>query len=187
MARDEFDRDPRDLAVIDQVGVADPLVGQLIGALAETLHSPLPWRLYRDGLLTALIIRILKQHSSMSTQIAPAQVRGGLAAWQLRRVVDYMVANVTQDLGAAELLGLTGLSRAQFFRAFRQSTGQTPGGYLLALRLDRARRLLQTPAKSISDVAHAVGFRDAEALARAFKRNTGLSPAAWRRQCHENG
>jgi AraC family transcriptional regulator len=187
LARDEFDRDPRDLTVIDQVGVLDPLVVQLVGALAETLRSPLPWRLYREGLLTALMIRILTQHSSMGAQDAPAQARGGLAGWQLRRVVDYMMAHLTEDLGAAELLGLTGLSRAQFFRAFRQSTGQTPGGYLLALRLDRARHLLQMPAGTVGDVARAVGFRDAESFARAFKRATGLSPAAWRQHCRRQG
>jgi AraC family transcriptional regulator len=183
MARDEFDRDPRDLTLIDRVGVPDVLIAQLIDALTETLGSTLPSRLYSESLLTALIIRLLTQHSLMNTTGAGAPTRGGLASWQLRRVVDYMMANLAQDVGATELLGLTGLSRAQFFRAFRQSTGQTPGDYMLSLRLDRARHLLQMPASMVGDVARSVGFRDAESFARAFKRATGLSPASWRHQC----
>ena len=181
LASEEFDRAPRDLAVIDQVGVLDPLVVQLIEALGETFRSALPGRLYQDGLLTALIIRVLLRHSSMSTPDPAARARGGLAGWQLRRVVDYMAAHLAEDIGATELLRLVGLSRAQFFRAFRQSTGQTPGRYLLSLRLERARHILAAPAGTVHDVARAVGFRDAEAFTRAFKRSAGLSPAAWRR------
>jgi AraC family transcriptional regulator len=187
MAREEFDRDPRDLAVMDQVGVSDPLVVQLIQALAEVLRAAPPGRLYQESLLTALIIRILLRHSSMSAPRATTQARGGLAGWQLRRVLDYMAAHLAQDVGASELLGLVGLSRAQFFRAFRQSTGQTPGNYLAALRMQRARHLLAAPGGRIEEVARSVGFHDADSFARAFKRSAGLSPAAWRRNHRRPG
>lgn len=182
IAREEFDRDPSDLTVIDQIGVLDPLVVQLIETLAETFRSALPTRLYQESLLTALIIRVLVQHSSMSTPPTPARARGGLAGWQLRRVVDYMAAHLAEDIGVNELLGLVSLSRAQFFRAFRQSTGQTPGRYLLSLRLERARHLLGASACTIDDVARSVGFRDANSFTHAFRHSAGLSPAAWRRR-----
>ena len=180
--REEFDRDPSNLAVIDQVGVLDPLIVQLVETLSETFRSTLPGRLYQESLLTALIIRILVRHSSISTPPRPAHARGGLAGWQLRRVVEYMAAHLAQDVGAIELLALVGLSRAQFFRAFRQSTGQTPGRYLLSLRLERARHLLAMPDSTVHDVARSVGFRNADSFTHAFKRSTGLSPAAWRRR-----
>lgn len=182
MVREEFDRDPSNLALVDQVGVLDPFIVQLVETLAETFRSALPGRLYQESLLTALIIRILVRHSSMSTLRAPARARGGLAGWQLRRVVDYMAAHLAQDVGAVELLELVGLSRAQFFRAFRQSTGHTPGRYLLLLRLERARHLLAAPAGTVDDIARSVGFRNANSFTHAFKRSTGLSPAAWRRR-----
>lgn len=181
IAREEFDRDPRDLAVLDRVGVPDPLIAQLVDALAETVRSALPGRLYRESLLTALIVRVLLRHSSMGELPMPARARGGLAGWQLRRIVEFMAAHLAQDIGAAELVHLVGLSRAQIFRAFRQSTGQTPGRYLLALRMERARRLLTEPAGTVHVVARSVGFGDADLFTRAFRRSTGLSPAAWRR------
>jgi AraC family transcriptional regulator len=182
MAREEFDRDTHDLTVMDEVGVADPLIAHLIAALADNMRSAPPGRLYNESLVTALIARVLLQHSSMGKPAAPAWARGGLTGWQLRRVVDFMAAHLAEDIGAAELVTLIGLSRAHFFRAFRQSTGQTPGAYLLALRMERARRLLTTPSVTVKDVARAVGFGDVDAFARAFKRFAGLSPAAWRRR-----
>jgi AraC family transcriptional regulator len=182
MAREEFDRDPRDLTIMDRVGVPDPLIAQLIVTLAENMRSALTSRLYREGLLTALVGRILLQYSSMSQPATPGRARGGLAGWQLRRVVDFMAAHLANDIGAAEFFGLVGLSRAQFFRAFRQSTGQTPSHYLVGLRMERARHLLAAPSATLIDVARSVGFRDADSFTRAFKRCTGLSPAAWRRR-----
>lgn len=181
MARDEFDRDPRDLAVADRVGVIDPLIPQLIETLAESLRMARPGRLYQEGLLTTLIIRILQRHSTMGEARVPGQMRGGLAGWQLRRIIDYMAAHLAEDVGAAELLGLVGLSRAQFFRAFQQSTGLTPGRYLLSLRVERARQLLAAPGGSVEEVARAVGFSDPDSFTRAFRRTAGLTPGAWRR------
>ena len=181
IAREEFDRDPRDLTVMDQVGVADPLIAQLVETLAGTVRSALPERLYQESLLTALIIRVLLQHSSMGDLPTPARAQGGLAGWQLRRIVDFMAANLAGDIGAAEFVQLVGLSRAQIFRAFRQSTGRTPGRYLLDLRMEQARHLLAEPSGTVDGVARAVGFGDADSFTRAFKRSVGLSPAAWRR------
>jgi AraC family transcriptional regulator len=187
IAREEFDRDPRDLTVLDQVGIDDPLMAQLITTLAETMRSSAPSRLYSESLLTALIIRVLTQHSSMRTPAAPVAARGGLAGWQLRRVLDFMAAHLAKDVGAAELTGLIGLSRAQFFRAFRQSTGQTPGRYLLALRMERARHLLMEQNGSLETVARLVGFADVDAFTRAFRRCEGVTPGAWRRQRFQHG
>ncbi len=181
VAREEFDRDPCDLTVIDRVGVADPLIAELIAALSGNMRSALPSRLYSESLVTALIVRVLLHHSSMGKPAPPASARGGLTGWQLRRVVDFMAAHLAEDVGAAELVDLIGMSRAHFFRAFRQSTRQTPGGYLLALRMERARHLLEAPALTVEDVARSVGFGSVDAFTRAFKRFVGVSPADWRR------
>jgi AraC family transcriptional regulator len=182
VAREELDRDAHDLTVMDRVGVPDPLITQLIAAVAENMRSALPARLYNESLLTSLFIRLLLQYSSMSKPAAPEHARGGLAGWQLRRIVDFMAAHLAEDVGAAELVGLVGLSRAQLFRAFRQSTGQTPGRYLLALRIERARHLLTSPAGTVDHVSRSVGFSDVDSFTRAFKRYSGVTPAAWRRR-----
>jgi AraC-like DNA-binding protein len=48
--------------------------------------------------------------------------------------------------------------------------------------MERARHLLSAPSATIEDVARAVGFSNVDSFIKAFKRSSGLSPAAWRRR-----
>ena len=112
----------------------------------------------------------------------PAEIgRGGLPGWRLRRVVDFMTENLGRDIGIEELVSRCGLSRAQFFRAFRQSTGQTPHRYLVGLRLDRAKMLLETEDLSVGEVTRAVGMGANAGFARLFQQRFGAQPARYRR------
>jgi AraC family transcriptional regulator len=69
-----------------------------------------------------------------------------------------------------------GLSPAHFARAFKESLGRPPHQYLLALRLERARRLLETTNASLSEIAQRAGFADQAHFTRLFKRAFGVTP-----------
>ncbi|MGF1632763.1 MAG: AraC family transcriptional regulator [Phycisphaerae bacterium] len=71
-------------------------------------------------------------------------------------------------------------SRSAFSHRFRRLTGQTPAAYARQLRLQAARRLLQTTDAPLKSVAGRCGFADANHLCKAFARTYGTSPAAWR-------
>ena len=113
--------------------------------------------------------------------LPPDPSRGGLPGWRLRRVVDFMTEHLARDIDVDELVTRCGLSRAQFFRAFRQSTGQTPHRYLVGLRLDRARILLETTSLSIADVSRSVGMGSNAGFARLFHDRFGDQPSRYRR------
>jgi len=110
----------------------------------------------------------------------PAQ--GGLAPWQLRRVTDHLRGTISGDVTLDELAALVGLSTFHFARMFKHSAGVPPHAYLRALRADRARELLATTDLSIVEIALEVGYESSQALARAFRRDIGVSPSAFRRQ-----
>ena len=112
---------------------------------------------------------------------APDIGRGGLPGWRLRRVIDFMTENLGRDIDVDELVSRCGLSRAQFFRAFRQSTGQTPHRYLVGLRLDQARDLLESSNMPVADVARAVGMGSNAGFARLFRQRFGDQPSRYRR------
>lgn len=114
----------------------DGLLASLLAALQQISQSRGAG--YADDLARDLAGRLIARPSS--TPSGGGIASGGLAPWRLRRVTDYMAAHLDEDIALADLTALTGLSRAQFFRAFRQSTGQTPRRYLARLRLDAARR-----------------------------------------------
>lgn len=68
-----------------------------------------------------------------AVSIEPDFRKGGMAGWRLTRVIEHMQADVSRKLAVSDLIETSGLSRAQFFRAFKQSTGLTPRRYLAAL------------------------------------------------------
>ncbi len=183
LAREEFDREPAELALLDRVGVADPLVAELMLALGREAAAPSRRGLYRDSLVAMLGITVLERYALPRAGGRPAAARerasGGLAGWQLRRVVECMAAGVERDVGLDELVALTGLSRAQFFRAFRRSTGSTPARHMLDLRMRHAGTLLLA-GRGIGEVAQVLGYASRSHFAAAFQRVTGASPSAWR-------
>ena len=91
-----------------------------------------------------------------------------------------MTTHALSDLGLDELVHITGLSRAQFFRAFRNSTGQTPARRMLQLRMQHAARLLEQ-GQTINHVAGLLGYSSGSHFAAAFRRYNGANPSEWRR------
>jgi AraC family transcriptional regulator len=109
--------------------------------------------------------------------------RGGLSAESLRRVQDYIHSNLPATITLVELSRVAGLSRRHFLRAFRESVGDTPLGYVRTLRIEEAKRRLSQGSQSITEVALDCGFSHAQHFATAFRRATGLTPSAFHRVC----
>jgi transcriptional regulator GlxA family with amidase domain len=92
-----------------------------------------------------------------------------------------MLDCLADDVDAASLAELCGLSVDQFNKAFKAATGIPPHRWLLRERVGRARELLVRSDLSISDIAACCGFADQSHLTRVFKNHIGASPGAWRR------
>jgi AraC family transcriptional regulator len=117
--------------------------------------------------------------------VAPAvpDVRlGGLAPWRISRLQAFVEEHLSQSIHIADLSGAVGLSVPHFARAFGRSFGEPPHLYVIQRRLDRARRLMLTSDMALSELAVACGFNDQAHFCRLFRRHTGRTPAAWRRE-----
>ena len=75
-----------------------------------------------------------------------------------------------------------GLTRRTFTRRFRAATGHLPMDYVHAVRVEKAKRIIEQDAGGIDDVAYQVGYEDPTFFRRLFKREVGLTPAAYRRK-----
>jgi AraC-like DNA-binding protein len=105
----------------------------------------------------------------------------GLAPWQAKRVRAFIDANLDQTLTVQQLADVARLSVSYFFRAFRGSFGTPPHAYIVQCRVERAQACLKSSNEPIAQVALLCGFCDQAHFSRAFARQTGVPPAAWRR------
>ena len=89
--------------------------------------------------------------------------------------------HLADDLTVESLARRAAMSPRTFARTFRAETGTTPAAYVEALRVEAARRLLETTDLTVAAVAAAAGLRHAETLHRAFRRRLGTTPDMYRR------
>ena len=95
--------------------------------------------------------------------------------------LDWAIQQLDQPLSIADLAEHAHLSPRQFSRRFRELTGTTPHQWLLAQRIQLARRLLETTDLSVDRVADDAGFGSPAALRMHFQRAVHTSPLAYRR------
>ena len=88
--------------------------------------------------------------------------------------------HLDEDLGVEELAAHVGMSSRTFARVFRRETGTTPAAFVEELRVETARRLLETTDLTVAVVASRVGVKHAETLHRAFHRRLGTTPDRYR-------
>ena len=167
--------------LVGRVGFEDPSAARILELLSREVPNQEPSaRLFVDQAIDLLCIHLVRAHSSFAA-LALEAPRGGLADWQLRRVTQYMREHLAKEIGLDELAALVNLSRFHFCTAFRKATGQTPHNWLMILRIEEARRLLETPALAVTDVALAVGYQTPSSFAAAFRKLVGTTPSAYRR------
>jgi transcriptional regulator GlxA family with amidase domain len=99
----------------------------------------------------------------------------------------WMVEHLRQPLSVGALADRVAMSPRNFARLFAQEFGTTPGRYLMQLRVEAARRLLEQTDKSLMQVSSASGFRSADVMRRAFLRAVGTTPPRYRRHFQTPG
>jgi transcriptional regulator GlxA family with amidase domain len=98
----------------------------------------------------------------------------------LRELLAFVVEHPAAALDVPSLAGRVHMSVRHFTRLFRAETGSSPAVYVERIRVETARRLLETSERSVDEVARAAGFGTPEALRRAFARRLTLSPSEYR-------
>ncbi len=153
---------------------ADPLLAQLLRSLVEEIGNNQVDRLLADSLITAIAMRVAQRFSPL------AEHQPDLPSQRIRRVLEYIEANLDTELTLAELAGIACLSPCHFSRSFKDAVGFGPQRYTVQRRVERAKALLRLGEKSLAEVAAMLGFADQSHFTAAFRRETGTTPGRFR-------
>jgi len=172
--------DPAHLALSARAGFQDPLVVQIALALWRELEQPTPaGKLYAETAAQMLAVHLLRYYTPVGVDLKePSQ---GLTRHQMRRVNDFILAHLSQDLSLTDLARQAGFSPYHFARLFRQTTGESPHQFVLRQRIEHAQHLLKNADMPLAHVALESGFASQSHLTQVFKRHLGLTPAAYRK------
>ena len=138
--------------------------------------------LFVDSLARATALHLLRGPRSAPRSDATGAGSTGLSSSRLRRVADYIEAEIGGDLSLGALARRAALPEGTFARAFRSAYGTSPHRYVMTRRLDRAQSLLLSSDKSLAEIAMDTGFASQSHFTTAFGRLTGSTPAEYRRR-----
>lgn len=95
--------------------------------------------------------------------------------------LDYIDKNLSQQINLADLAAIANISGFHFHRIFKAVIGESPGDYILRLRMEKAAFKLQATNLLLAEIAEQVGYQSAQALSKAFKKHWGVSPSTYKR------
>ncbi|MFD2165384.1 transcriptional regulator FtrA [Thalassotalea euphylliae] len=100
----------------------------------------------------------------------------------MSEVLYFMEQHFAEKVTIAQLAGQLHMSDRTFLRHFKKATGTTPGEWLIHLRIEAAKHLLESTALSMDAVAEQVGLGTSMTLRHHFKQRVSISPMAYRKQ-----
>ncbi len=159
----------------------DPLVIQLLAALAGELDRTGPVnRPYTNTLVFQLSTHLVRRYSD-SVDLSIRQ--SGMQPSRLKKVVEFVMENLEQELGLAEMAQVAEISPYYFCREFKKTMSITPHQYVVKQRIDRAKALLQNSSMSITEIGAQLQFPTPSHFTATFRKMVGVTPSAFRPHC----
>lgn len=156
-----------------------PINGSLQDSLEKMLQLYSIARPYRDWQVSAVINQMLTYLLVSSVEDSGRNVA---MPKNLQFLIHYIESNYNQSLTLEDLSAFSGISRSHLSREFKKYTGYAPSEYIIQLRLDAARKLLGSTNMTAAAIALETGFHNINNFTKLFKKNTGMTPGAYRKQ-----
>lgn len=157
--------------------IVSPHIRAILFRLAEEVRHPgLGSQTFTELLTGQLAIEL----SRYLYAVTDGPVTGGLASWRLR-MIDERLENSASPVTLGELAALCNMSIRQMTRGFRTSKGCSIGDYVMQVRIEQAKRMLDSDM-SMKSIAFALGFSAPSSFSYAFRHATGATPRLYRQR-----
>lgn len=98
----------------------------------------------------------------------------------IKGIQEWIDQHYAEDFSLAWLAEEKAMSPRTLIRRFKSATGESPLAYLQTVRIEMAKRLLETSKQTIAEITQNVGYEDVSSFSKMFKRKVGLSPREYR-------
>jgi AraC family transcriptional regulator len=164
-------------------GVHDRVISQIGQSVLSEMTSPTAaGRMLVETSSLLLAARLAHSYLEAGGIQPQTPLRPGLDASRLRRVLEYVDEHLTGDITVADLADVACLSIFHFSRAFVATVGLPPHRYVSQRRLESAKAMVAAGRMSIGRIALDSQFSSQSSFNRAFRRATGMTPGAYRRE-----
>ena len=135
--------------------------------------------LYLESLYDIVLTKILNKYSTVK-KIEPSFKMHSPS--QIKIVVNYIHQHLGEEIKIIELATMMNLSQYHFTRIFKEYLGISPYQYILNLRFEKAKHCLEHTDLSVITIANNFGFSSQSHFQSFFKKQTGLTPKAYRQK-----
>jgi len=165
------------------VGISDGVIEQIgRSMMSELAVEKAASRVFVEAASLTLAARLLQKHCDSGACASIGQSPDRLDHVRLRRVLEYIEANIAGDITLSNLAEVAGYSSFHFSRKFTLAMGMSPKRYLSRMRLDQSMAELATGRLPLAQIALNAGFSSQASFTRAFRRATSITPQEYRRQ-----
>jgi len=105
----------------------------------------------------------------------------------IRKAQEFIEKNVSEKISVEVLASQFAIGRRNFEKRFKKATNNTPVEYIQRVKIEAAKRTLETSRKNVTEVMYDVGYFDSKAFRGVFKKITGLSPIDYRNKYNKEG
>jgi AraC family transcriptional regulator len=164
-------------------GIRDGVIQQIGSSiLSELTNETAAGRIYVETASLTLAARLLQKYCDNGIYVSTESSTHGLEHGRLRRVLDYIAANIEDDITLADLAGIAGYSPFHFARKFAFAMGLPPHRYIGRMRMENAMAELAAGKLPLAEIALNAHFSSQASFTRAFRRATGMTPKQYQRR-----
>ncbi len=162
-------------------GFHDPSVAAVLSEMLREIRRGCPnGSLFAESLSVGVALHLCRTRGIHAPPAAGE--RGQFSRWQWSHLRELIDNELNGDLSLSMLAASVNLSKPHFVRLFRNTAGTSPHRYIMQMRVERARRMIQGSDVPLVEIASEAGFASQSHLGRVFRQTYGVTPGEARKQ-----
>lgn len=174
---------PFDSPIIDFKNDQSTFLEKCLRLIEENTRRDSSYEVMLKAIIMEMVVEILR--SKNAAQIEPAKLKKNEAEKEKQQIVNkiiyFLEKHHSEDISLETISDQMYISSTYISKVFKEETGDSPINYLIKLRLQRAKDLLESQQMTVKEAAQLVGYQDAFHFSKLFKKYYGKSPSEFLR------